>query len=414
MNTETQLTVLNKVVERMTDCYLPTGDVDPQSLAPLLTNANATAQDHEDLMADHYLVNDQEMVRILGLQEVHENQVVLLVIAGNLSAKAEIKEVEDWVDHLVMTRNGHEVENLHVRYVVGMCTGPNTPWGRVEQDAGQAGGLMGHFLDALQAIEDDDHVQFAVYVLPITIHRAQANQRQLDKMEQILIDYFDLNKLLNQQSGGFRQYYSPSQEEIDAHNDQYPTILQTLIRRYRHPVNDDHVHNALAAWHQDLSTQMQQDHGIAQVMAELTAQNQDNDYMIMVLEQATPSWSVYNRTLFCTTLGDACPYEGVENRGAIFSGQSRAGHVALLSFARAYNLTAVDDDFADDDKTELDIHSRDVVPMVNLYPWPPTIMRPDLALNQLTSHDVPAVSRPSSCRVANVRKKRVSRRARSH
>ncbi|KAI8075299.1 hypothetical protein BC940DRAFT_314962 [Gongronella butleri] len=400
--------VHNKVVERMGDCSLPTGQV--QHVVGALLTGNATVEEHETFMNDNYLVSDAIMVRILGLQPAPDvvpvGQVchyvrcwtipfdVVNTITTDLSAQVQIEEVEDWIDHLALRNEDDEPleanDALHFRYV-GMVKGPRTPHDRVVEDANQAGGLYGHFLAAIGRLDpaDQARIQFQVLVLPGTFeeHPAvpQPHVSLDDVREQVMIAYFDLNKLLNQQPGGFYQHFEPSAEDVHAHNVLYPTGLHWQLK-FLGAVQNPVVTNNVQAWHNRLLHDMQQDQAVAAVIARVQDGHQGQEYMQTVREQATPKVSVFGRTLLCG-LGSDCTEESAEAMAPFFTNFSRAGYVAVQSFGRAYNLDQTSD--PEDNDGLGDLMYRDpfqMVPFLDVFPWPKSTVGLELALNQVTDY----------------------------
>ncbi|KAI8060519.1 hypothetical protein BC940DRAFT_323200 [Gongronella butleri] len=353
MNSQVGPVVRDRVIDRMDDAFLPTDLVTPDFVTFLLTNQDATLDDHQRLMNDHCLVNDEELVRTLGLLPAPEQ-----VQAG-------------------------------MAMYVGMVTGPNTPLNRVDEDAQNRGGLMGHFLNVIANLAPGDAqgVQFNVYVLPIAVQYTGANQHQIDAYEQATIAYFGLNKLLNRQPGGFMQYYAPSAEEVHAHRGLYPTQLHRYILSHSRGVPDG-VISRLALWNQNLRNTMDDDAEIFHLMDGIQRQ-QGTNYLDMAFDQAVPSFTVVDRVLVCA-IADAIPIEGVRTATPFFTHGSRAGHVATDSFNRAFNNFHDDDDpspYLNEDNMESTYREpRSVVPFLDLHPWPSTQMRPDLALAQITTY----------------------------
>ncbi|KAJ3172133.1 hypothetical protein HDU88_006947 [Geranomyces variabilis] len=97
----------------------------------------------------------------------------------------------------------------HIRYV-GKCTGPSTPWQRLQDDFRRVSGLLPEFCTALNKFAPDVYENVKVY----EVHRARLQEHAADHIrdnrERALISFFGLPTLLNRQPGGFFASYVPS------------------------------------------------------------------------------------------------------------------------------------------------------------------------------------------------------------
>ncbi|KAI8587304.1 hypothetical protein BDZ88DRAFT_247296 [Geranomyces variabilis] len=97
----------------------------------------------------------------------------------------------------------------HIRYV-GKCTGPVTPWQRLQDDFKRVSGLLPEFCTALNKFAPDVYEDVKVY----EVHRARLQEHAADHIrdnrERALISFFGLPTLLNRQPGGFFASYVPS------------------------------------------------------------------------------------------------------------------------------------------------------------------------------------------------------------
>ncbi|KAJ3173396.1 hypothetical protein HDU87_007665 [Geranomyces variabilis] len=97
----------------------------------------------------------------------------------------------------------------HIRYV-GKCTGPSTPWKRLQADLERVSGLPPEFCTALNKFAPDVYEDVKVY----EVHRARLQEHAAehirDNRERALISFFGLPTLLNRQPGGFFASYVPS------------------------------------------------------------------------------------------------------------------------------------------------------------------------------------------------------------
>ncbi|ORX59687.1 hypothetical protein DM01DRAFT_327191 [Hesseltinella vesiculosa] len=389
--------LLQTMQSRFATLHLRHDDLTVEHLAILFDPQQMPALQLQDqIMNAHYDVDDHTLMTAMQLQLAGQTPVptgainyyirswsIPVVTLGALleflSQQYEdlytMDEVAPWIQFVNENQN-QPTARFHMRdsrYLccdryVGMCTGPVRPIDRHLQDNRERPfGILGLFLQGLSTLDEAVFDAATVWVVGRAAwHQHPGDQRLVDVREQVLINFFGLDNLVNQQLGGLLPWYQPAAATLHAHAHDYPTSFATVFNNAGAPPNAVLAEN-IGVWM-----------GRVEQVARDNARNTRLDefpftpaYRALVLRQATPLLTVNGYTLMAT-IGLDVTQDCLANATPFFSSGSYAGHVACTSISRMLGQPVSD--------------TTIFTTFVDLFPWAGVVGTLDAGIQQLRDY----------------------------
>ncbi|KAF7720695.1 hypothetical protein EC973_006325 [Apophysomyces ossiformis] len=344
------------IVARMRNMELVTEHIDVEMTQFLYTPGPSFSQ-VENLMHNHFTVSDDRMIEALTLQQSTAQDEPLP--AATLWEEDEYTPAiaETWAEQLT----AHPNSPLFVRYV-GMCAAPITPFDRMRDDGlYRQHGVYHHFVRALAQIDEETLDAGRAYFFVNRILPPGTENQLIDDTERIIISFFQLGKLLNQQAGGYYVSYQP--------NPRYIGLCRELNIRYFQLREQGRI------WAEN---DPRLDGWLDNLRREMERRPFPQETLNVIRTQARPcEFGGHNLLML---VGKDITVEDFQGSRSFLSGNSRAGYLTadFLSRIEAYSR-------GDTTWRTTDFRS-DIFPFIDLFPWPAPLDDHTAALNQLTAY----------------------------
>ncbi|KND01262.1 uncharacterized protein SPPG_03074 [Spizellomyces punctatus DAOM BR117] len=318
------------------------------------------------LMQNNVLVSDADMVKALGLVEstgdfVAEPDVEYFYVRSwAIHATDLARLLASWEEEGIEPREAWQwlyaiqiAETCFIRYV-GKCRGPATPHKRYTTDLKQReSGLLHDFLEALQEIAPDSYASGKTFEFVEGRLGEIAEATIRDDRERAIIAFFDREKLLNRQHGGFYQSYIPSIDDYHL----FKELNTDFIRRFRNACTSTHddMLKAIDQWIEETKCYAEEHPIETKTGLHPLTQKYNTKRRHQLLPQ------MINDNVILLLIGKDVTFEEYIGSHTFLSGNSRAGYLTkdFLARLQAYER----------DASSWSTLDKLAFPFINLFPW---------------------------------------------
>ncbi|KAI9099983.1 hypothetical protein DFS34DRAFT_678955 [Phlyctochytrium arcticum] len=396
--TNLQNTIQTTILTRLRAGNIDTSHISAASLGFLTAGLQEDADTLDtimELLTNHMDVTDEDMMKALQLQEStvedameaikdvdHHGRELYYVrswpvlvedlyrlIAEWQEEELNPDEVYHWLSpYILLPKDKRATRTCHIRYV-GKCTYPSVPFTRFEADLKQrTSGLLQHFTTILEREFPDSYVSGRTFQFSRATLDAFCSPRLADDRERIIIGFFGVESLLNQQSGGYYASYVPNIRDHTL----FSLLKTNFFTRFSREseVCSDGIAAGLGQWIQTIQQMTD-----AYPVETCTANHPMSDALLETYRQQATPRTVNGHTVMVLIGKDITKEDYLANQ-PFLTGPSRAGALTRDFSAR---LQSWENNHHGWDAAQL---STGPFPLVNLCPWP-ALQPEDAVLVQL-------------------------------